>query len=289
MHIHRDFNELSKALNRNAQGAQRIALVPTMGCIHTGHLQLIKTARLNADTVVASIFVNPMQFSQGEDLQQYPRPLAEDKQQLRAAGTEHLLLPEADTVYPHGLDHHTVVHVPVISNILCGATRKNHFDGVCTVVLKLLLGVRPHVLVLGEKDYQQLVIIRRMVEDLGLEVEVLGVPTVRETDGLACSSRNRYLDQTQRKQASALYNSLTKAQHQWHGGQRDVDVLEAQARADLVKQVSEVEYWTVCEADTLSPLSGKAPDDGQVVICGCVSIGNTRLIDNITCGNLQDH
>lgn len=286
MRVHTDFASIRTCTGPAHQKGKRIALVPTMGAIHVGHLKLVEFAQQRADIVIASIFVNPMQFAPHEDLDTYPRPIGQDKKLLDESGVDHLLIPDLGTIYPRGVDVHTVVSVPRLSNILCGASRVKHFDGVCTVVLKLLLGVRPHLLVLGAKDYQQFFIVRRMVEDLGVDTEVLAAATVREADGLAYSSRNGYLSTEERAQAPALRNSLLNGKKQWESGERDVDKLTRSAHAYLGDKVSSVEYWTICDLDTLDPLRGMATQQESVIICACVSIGNTRLIDNIICGSM---
>ena len=289
MRIHTNLSSIGKVTDNYYQHNKRIGFVPTMGCIHAGHLKLIEVAREHNDIVIASIFVNPMQFGPEEDFHKYPRPLEEDQQLLQAHGVDHLLLPEVSEIYTRPLDEHTVVHVPRVSEILCGIKRTGHFDGVCTVVLKLLLGVRPHQIILGEKDYQQLVTIECMVQDLGVPVEVVGVPTVREEDGLALSSRNRYLSSEERLRATVLYKSLVATQEQWAEGERNIDALEKKAHADLAHGVDSIEYWAVCSTPDLMPLSGTVSKNTQAIVCACVSISNTRLIDNITCGSIITH
>lgn len=264
-----------------------IAFIPTMGCLHAGHTKLIKVARSLAKTVVVSIFVNPLQFGINEDFERYPRTLDDDKKLLLDAGVDHLLLPGNEDIYPHGQEQHTQVYVPQLSQLLCGKTRENHFRGVATIVLKLLLAITPKWLLLGEKDYQQICIIQRMIKDLLIPTEIVAVPTVREADGLALSTRNRYLSQQQRKIAPMLYQSLLTAQQQWQSGERNVKAIEDNAIKQLSTAFSTVDYWSICNAIDLTPLANDTQQQkNNIIICGCVSIGNTRLIDNIKCATL---
>ncbi|MBN2885277.1 MAG: pantoate--beta-alanine ligase [Chromatiaceae bacterium] len=259
-----------------AQG-ERVALVPTMGNLHAGHLSLIGEARRHAQRVVASIFVNPLQFGPGEDFAAYPRTLAEDRERLGAAGCDLLFAPGVETLYPHGQEGHTRVEVPGLSDLLCGASRPGHFVGVATVVCKLLNLVQPDVALFGEKDYQQLLVIRRMVEDLALPVEIVGVPTVREPDGLAMSSRNGYLTPAERAQAPALYHALCAAAQSVRDG-GEVASVERTAREALAAAGLEPDYVQVCAARTLAPAS---PEDRERVILAAARLGRARLIDNV--------
>ena len=203
---------LRSAVDQWRARRERVALVPTMGNLHDGHLQLVKRACRAADKVVVSIFVNPMQFGPQEDFAAYPRTLKQDSLKLAENGVHLLFVPEVEELYPHGINDTVRVEVPGLSDILCGASRPGHFAGVATVVAKLFNAVRPQVAVFGDKDYQQLLVVRRMVADLCMAVEIIGEPTVRETDGLAMSSRNGYLSAAERAQAPALYQTL-----QWLG------------------------------------------------------------------------
>lgn len=256
----------------------RIGLVPTMGNLHAGHLALVQRARSAADVVVTSIFVNPLQFGPDEDLDKYPRTLPSDQQKLEQGGCDLLFLPGVEEMYPNGMQGQTRVVVPQVSEGLCGASRPGHFEGVATVVNKLFNMVQPDIAVFGEKDYQQLVVIRKMVADLNLPIEILGQPIVRADDQLALSSRNGYLDPTQRRSAPLLYRQLQEiARHIQEGAQDYADVL-AQARAHLQREGLVVDYLELRDPDTLAPL-GAAPR--RLIALGAVFVGATRLIDNL--------
>src|SRR5690606_21105827 len=257
---------------------RRIALVPTMGNLHAGHLKLLEKAREQAGYVMASIFVNPLQFGPSEDLARYPRTLEADLAALTSAGCDAVFVPAVTTMYPHGLAAHSTISVPGVSTLHCGAARPGHFDGVCTVVCKLFRMVRPDLAVFGLKDYQQFRIISRMVEDLLLDVELLGVPTVREDSGLALSSRNGYLNAAQRQQALALWLNLQAAAAAIRDGRRDFSALEVQAMAALASAGLEPEYFHICDRESLLPA---AADDAAPVILAAARVGTTRLIDNI--------
>lgn len=272
-----DIPSLRAQIARWRAEGERVALVPTMGNLHAGHLRLIGEARHHAQRVVASIFVNPLQFGPGEDFAAYPRTLAEDREQLGAGGCDLLFAPGVETLYPHGQEGHTRVEVPGLSDVLCGASRPGHFVGVATVVCKLLNLVQPDVALFGEKDYQQLLVIRRMVEDLALPVEIVGVPTVRESDGLAMSSRNAYLTPEERAQAPALYRALcAAAQSVREGG--EVASVERAACAALAAAGLEPDYVRVCAARTLA---APVPEDRERVILAAARLGRARLIDNL--------
>ena len=230
----------------------RIALVPTMGALHAGHLSLVKEARERADCVVVSVFVNPTQFDDPSDLERYPRTLEADLAACRRSGVDVVFCPAVGELYPDGAD--TTVEVGALGLPLCGAARPGHFRGVTTVVAKLLHAVAPHVAVFGEKDYQQLAVIRRMVCDLLLEVEIVGAPTVREPDGLALSSRNARLDPEARAQAVALVRALDAAEAAVAAGERDAETLLALARAELdAAPRAAVDYLELCDPDSLEP------------------------------------
>jgi len=253
-----------------------VALVPTMGGLHRGHLSLVDIARRHADRVVASVFVNPTQFDRADDFARYPRDLAGDQRQLSEAGVDALFAPDADEMYPAGAA--TVVTVERLGDPLCGAHRPGHFQGVATIVLKLFTIVEPQVAVFGEKDYQQLAIIRRMVRDLCLDVDVVGAPIVREDDGLALSSRNVHLDTRERAAARCLARGLAAAEAAVAAGERDGAALEAAARAAIAGEpLARLEYATLADAETLAPLARLA---GHGVLALAVWIGTTRLIDN---------
>ncbi len=255
-----------------------LALVPTMGNLHAGHLHLVEQARKHAERVVVSVFVNPLQFGPGEDYDRYPRTLEEDRLQLEAIGADLLFAPLLTEIYPFPLAESTYVEVPVITEILCGAHRPGHFRGVTTVVAKLFNLVQPDVALFGEKDYQQLQVIRKMVTDLNFPVRVESVPIVREADGLALSSRNRYLNLQERALAPLLYQSLCKARDAIVGGEKDFVALSRQAMAFLENRGLQPEYFEIRRPD----LSGATADDRPLVILAAARIGATRLIDNLS-------
>ncbi|TDQ39354.1 pantoate--beta-alanine ligase [Thiopseudomonas denitrificans] len=257
---------------------RRIAFVPTMGNLHAGHMSLIATARQHADFVVASIFVNPLQFGPNEDLDSYPRTLAADQDKLAAAGCALLFTPTDALMYPNGMDNHCLVHVPEVSEGLCGGSRPGHFDGVATVVTKLFNMVQPDLAVFGEKDYQQLTVIRKMVSELNIPVQIIGAPIVRDSDGLALSSRNGYLDAAQRKTAPALHGCLQQSVARIRSGRRDYAALLQQAAQELTEAGMQPDYLELREADSLQPANA---DSRRLVMLAAAFLGNTRLIDNI--------
>lgn len=257
--------------------SERVALVPTMGNLHQGHLTLVREARARADRVVVSIFVNPLQFGPGEDLAAYPRTLEDDMRQLDAEGCDLVFTPTPEVVYPRGQVGQTRVEVPGISDILCGASRPGHFVGVATVVCKLLNMVQPDVALFGEKDFQQLMVIRRMAADLDMPVEILGVPIVREADGLAMSSRNGYLTPGERERAPALYRVLSDAADGLRSG-RAVEAVEAAARERLAEAGLRPDYVSVRSAVDLSV---PRPEDDRLVVLAAAYLGRARLIDNL--------
>ncbi len=254
-----------------------IAFVPTMGNLHDGHLALVARARELAPRVVVSIYVNPLQFGPQEDFAAYPRTLEADRARLAEAGADLVFAPRDAVMYPRPLSETTRVHVPGLSEILCGAHRPGHFDGVATVVARLFNLVRPDHAVFGEKDYQQLLVIRRMVEDLAIPVRIHGVPTVREPDGLAMSSRNQYLTPEERARAPALYRALRAAAEALAQGREDYGRLEAQGRAALEAAGFRVDYFTVRDADDLAPPAPGRP----LVVLAAARLGRARLIDNL--------
>jgi pantoate--beta-alanine ligase len=256
---------------------ERIAFVPTMGNLHTGHLSLVREGRARADRVVASIFVNPLQFGPSEDLDAYPRTLDVDRRQLDAAGCDLLFTPSVREIYPRGQDTQTRVEVPGISDILCGASRPGHFVGVATVVCKLLNMVQPDVALFGEKDFQQLLVIRRLVEDLAMPVEVVGVPTARESDGLAMSSRNGYLTTEERALAPALYQVLNATADALRAGE-PVERAERAGLDALAAVGLRPDYMSVRRAEDLAPACA---GDRSLVILAAAYLGRARLIDNL--------
>ncbi len=261
----------------HAEG-KRVVFVPTMGNLHAGHMSLIEAARRHGDKFVASIFVNPMQFGPNEDFAHYPRTPSADAKMLEAAGCDLMFMPDVGEIYPNGADNATRVEVPGISNILCGEFRPGHFEGVATVVAKLFHIVDPDVAIFGEKDYQQLTVIRRMVADLCLRVQIVGAPTVRESDGLAMSSRNQYLDEQQRALAPAIYRQLKQAVAALQSGVRDHASIEAAGRAALDGAGFRTDYFSVRDARTLAPASA---DTKQFVVLTAARLGKARLIDNL--------
>lgn len=257
---------------------ERIAFVPTMGNLHDGHLALIDEAKRDADRTVASIFVNPLQFGEGEDFDTYPRTPDEDSSQLASRSVDLLFAPPVEVIYQRAQQQQTRVEVPGVSHILDGEFRPGFFIGVATVVCKLFNMVQPDIAVFGEKDYQQLHIIRRMVEDLQMPIEIAASPTVRESDGLAMSSRNNYLDTRQRQIAPLIYRCLLQTADALQRGKGDRRQLEQAAAATLEDAGFVVDYYTVRNADTLDPANA---DEKKLVILTAARLGGTRLIDNI--------
>ncbi|MEJ2393621.1 MAG: pantoate--beta-alanine ligase [Candidatus Thiodiazotropha sp.] len=271
-------SELRESIARWRTGGQRIAFVPTMGNLHAGHLDLMAEARRRADRVVASIFVNPMQFGAGEDFDAYPRTLEADKSKLTEAGVDLLFAPTASIIYPKGAEQQTRVEVPGVSDILCGASRPGHFVGVATVVCKLFNMVQPDLAVFGEKDFQQLMVIRRMVADLAIPIEIVGKSTVRESDGLAMSSRNGYLSAEERAKAPQLYRTLQATAAALQDGNRDYNELEAKAEKALQDAGFRPDYYAIRRAEDL-----EMPQETEenLVILAAAYLGTTRLIDNL--------
>ena len=255
---------------------RRIAVVPTMGALHDGHLALLRAARGRADVVILTIFVNPTQFGPNEDLARYPRDEAGDLAKARACGIDLAFCPDAPAMYPPGSQ--TFVEVRELSRPLCGASRPGHFAGVATVVAKLFHATLPHVAVFGEKDYQQLAILRRMARDLDFGIEIIGVPIVREPDGLALSSRNAYLSPEQRRAALSLSAGLAAAEAAFRAGERSAAALLAAARAPIeAEPLARIDYVELLDADELTPLERL---ERRAVLAMAVVVGATRLIDN---------
>lgn len=257
---------------------QRISLVPTMGNLHEGHLELVARARQSADRVVVSIFVNPLQFGEGEDFEAYPRTFDEDVRKLEEQGTDLLFNPGVEEMYARPQQDQTRVEVPGVSDILCGASRPGHFAGVATVVCKLFNQVQPDETVFGEKDFQQLLVIRRMVEDLNMPVKVIGCPTVRESDGLARSSRNRYLSAEERAIAPRLHQVLQQVASQLRIGEDNFSTLEADARVELDAAGFITDYVEIRRREDLSVPSAIETD---LVVLAAARLGKARLIDNL--------
>lgn len=260
------------------KSGERIALVPTMGNLHQGHLSLVEKAKNEADKVVVSIFVNPMQFDDANDLSVYPRTENEDQAKLRQADCDVVFIPEVEEVYPYGMTAQTQITVPGADDILCGAHRPGHFAGVATVVNKLLNLVQPDIAIFGEKDYQQLWVIKKMVADLNLPVEILGGDIVREASGLAMSSRNQYLNDTERDQAAALYQTLLQVKAQLQAGENNFPAIEKQANQILAEKGFEPDYVEIRRA---SDLGVPTTEDRYLRVLAAAKMGTTRLIDNI--------
>jgi len=258
---------------------QRIALVPTMGNLHVGHLKLVEHARQLADRVMVSIFVNPLQFGQGEDFDSYPRTLDEDSRKLEAYAADLLFAPTVSEVYPRPQAEQTKVEVPGLSSILCGQSRPGHFAGVATVVCKLFNMTQPDVAVFGEKDFQQLMVIRRMVEDLQIPVEIEGMATVREADGLAMSSRNGYLTSAERARAPTIFRVLNQTAEALLAGESDFPALQRSACSELESAGLRPDYYQIRRAQDLQPPNST---EKALVILAAAYLGNARLIDNKT-------
>lgn len=256
---------------------QKIGFVPTMGALHEGHLSLIRRARKQCSTVVVSIFVNPLQFGPTEDLRRYPRPVKSDQQLCRDAGVDLLFCPSSDVFYPNNFQ--TSVHVNRLSQRWEGTARPTHFEGVATVVTKLLCLVRPERSYFGQKDYQQLLVIKQMVRDLNIDTTIVRCPTIRESDGLALSSRNRYLSESQRRQAVSLSVALRQGVRTIKQGETNVRMIQNKMQRMLRKIVGvEIEYLVVCDVETLEPLKNIKK---EAIVLGAIQLGHVRLIDNM--------
>jgi pantoate--beta-alanine ligase len=280
MQVAGDVEEVRRAVSTLRAGGARVALVPTMGNLHAGHLALVRRARELADRVVVSLYVNPLQFPPGEDFAAYPRTPEADAARLREAAVDLLYLPADAQLYPRGLAVTTRVEVPGLSDVLCGAHRPGHFIGVATVVTILLNVVSPDLAVFGEKDFQQLLVIRRLVEDLHLPVDVVPAPTVREADGLALSSRNAYLTPAERSRAPALYRALVRAAARLEEGGAEPLEVEAAGLAELSGAGFLPDYFSVRRA---TDLGLPAPQDAALVVLAAARLGRARLIDNVRC------
>ncbi len=279
MNIVRTVRELRAAVAHARSEDKRIGFVPTMGNLHAGHAALVEKASQRMDFVVASIFVNPLQFGPKEDLASYPRTLEADKERLLQAGCNLLFAPTVEEMYPHGLTGQTLVSVSGVSAGLCGASRPGHFDGVATVVCKLFNMVQPDLAIFGQKDFQQLAVIRTLVSDLNMPIQIIGEPTVRAADGLALSSRNGYLDESQRRAAPAIYRTLSNIVSAIQAGATDYSTLIKAGGKTLEQAGLRLDYLEIRQADTLNAATA---DDQQLVILAAAFIGNTRLIDNIS-------
>ena len=272
-----DVVSLREQVKQFKRDGRKIAFVPTMGNLHEGHLTLVRKAREEGDIVVVSIFVNPMQFDRADDLNNYPRTLDEDLNKLNAEGVDLVFTPTPEIIYPNGLDKQTFVEVPGLSYMLEGASRPGHFRGVATIVTKLFNIVQPDVACFGEKDYQQLAIIRQMAEDLCLDIEIIGVPTVRELDGLAMSSRNGLLSVDERQLAPVLARTMRWISSAIRGGRDDYASIVEDANDQLRAADLEPDQIYIRDAQTLQTISA---DSKQAVILMSASLGKVRLIDN---------
>jgi len=263
------------------EAGKRIAFVPTMGFLHEGHVALMREGKGRGDYLVVSIFVNPTQFGVGEDYEDYPRDLEEDTEKVSSAGGNIIFAPSAKEMYPSG--YQTFVAVEKVTQNLCGASRSTHFQGVTTVVAKLFNIVKPHVAIFGEKDYQQLVTIRQMTRDLNFDIEIIGMPTIREEDGLAMSSRNKYLSPEERKQALCLFNALNQVEKLFRGGEKNSKKLIDRAATIIrVQSAADIDYVKVCHPETIEDLEWI---DDRALMALAVKIGKTRLIDNLVLKN----
>jgi len=275
--------EMQAWSERTWRRGERIVMVPTMGFLHEGHLSLVRAGREHGDRLVVSIFANPAQFAPSEDFESYPRDLERDVRLLATEGVDLLFNPTAEDMYPRG--YQTYVDVEAVSRPLCGAHRPGHFRGVATVVLKLFNIVRPHVAVFGLKDYQQVQVIRRMLLDLNLDVEIVACPTVREPDGVAMSSRNRYLGAAEREAAACLQGALGKAQALVRGGETSAAKVRDAVVAEIRRQpLARLEYADLCDPDDLEPVSEIR---GPTLLALCAWVGKARLIDNRVLGGSQ--
>ncbi|GGC70402.1 pantoate--beta-alanine ligase [Marinobacter halophilus] len=270
--------ELRSILRSLRQQGKTIGLVPTMGNLHEGHISLVRKASEAADVVVTSIFVNPMQFGANEDLATYPRTLGEDQDKLAAAGNTLVFAPSAEEIYPEGLARQTKVVVPEVSEGHCGASRPGHFEGVATVVTILFNMVQPDIAVFGEKDFQQLAVIRKLTRDLLIPTEIIGAPTVREDDGLAKSSRNGYLSKQERAVAPVVHQTLINIATQLEQGRTDHHELEREARETLARAGLRPDYFNIVNSHTLKPAT---PADQEITLLVAAFLGTTRLIDNL--------
>lgn len=270
--------EMSALAEQQRLQGNKIALVPTMGYLHAGHLSLVKVARQKADWVVMSIYVNPTQFGPQEDFARYPRDFDRDLQLAESVGTDLIFAPTDIEMYPP--PHLTQVVVDKVTAVLCGASRPTHFQGVTTVVSMLFNIVKPHIAIFGQKDAQQAVVIRRMVADLHYDIQIIVSPIVREPDGLAMSSRNRYLTATQRKNAPVLYRALQKAKARIEGGENDPSAVQEEIRRTLTSvDEMRIDYVQIVDGETLQPVE-KLDKEQNILLAVAVFLGNTRLIDN---------
>ncbi|WP_323814218.1 pantoate--beta-alanine ligase [Cellvibrio sp. NN19] len=279
MQVFHHISSLREALAAERRAGKRIGFVPTMGNLHNAHLELVKIAQKSCDLVVTSIFVNPLQFGLNEDWDKYPRTLAADSAKLESVGCNYLFCPDEKEIYPNGMAEQTRVIVPTMTDVLCGASRPGHFEGVTTVVTKLFNIVQPDEAVFGTKDFQQLAVIRRMVEDLCIPVKITAGEIFREADGLAMSSRNGFITTDERPKVAVLNRSLNAIKQAIADGRRDFLVLEDEARAQIEAAGFRVDYFSICNSRTLEMA---AHDDREITILGAMYTQGARLIDNVS-------
>lgn len=276
MELIHDVRDMQQRAEEFRLAGQTIALVPTMGFLHEGHLELMRVGKRQADKLLISIFVNPMQFGPTEDYGAYPRDTEGDLQKARSVGVDVVFCPEPDAMYEKGFQ--TLVRVKDLPEHLCGLSRPGHFDGVATVVAKLFSITRPHLAIFGQKDYQQLAVISRMVMDLNMDIQIVGVPTVREPDGLAMSSRNSYLEPEQRSSALCLKKGLDMARALVDRGEREASKIEQAVRTLIQSHpFTRVDYVSLCDPVTLAPVERL---ESETLLALAVRVGKTRLIDN---------
>ena len=275
------YNEIASlrgdVVQQKAKGS-RIAIVPTMGNLHQGHLHLIELAKQKADIVIATIFVNQLQFGLTEDWELYPRTLERDVAALQKTACDWLFVPEHTAMYPNGLSQQTLIVEPSMSKLLCGISRPGHFDGVTTVLTKLINIIEPHQMILGSKDYQQLQISRKMLSDVCSPVEIIPAPIAREIDGLAYSSRNTFLSVSERPKAAVLYQNLCLARDKILAGRLDFRAIEQEAQRQIAAQGFRIDYFSICRTDNLQRATSR---DTDCVVLGAMYADKTRLIDNI--------
>ncbi len=279
MQIFHTIQGLRERLDAERQQGKTIGFVPTMGNLHDAHIELVKQAQQTNDVVVCSIFVNGLQFGLNEDWDKYPRTFEADCARLREAGCDVLFHPDDKEMYPNGLDSQTKVICPALTDVLCGASRPGHFEGVTTVVTKLFNIVQPHEAIFGAKDFQQLAVVRRMVEDLCIPVKITAAPIHRDEDGLAMSSRNGYLTPSERPRANQLYKSLSWIVSKIEAENRDFSALEAEAKQQIEAAGFKTDYISICNSKTLEPA---AVDDSEITVLGAMYTSAARLIDNIS-------
>lgn len=279
MQVFHHIHSLREALAAERKAGKRIGFVPTMGNLHNAHIELVKIAQRSCDIVVASIFVNPLQFGLNEDWDKYPRTLAADSAKLEAVGCNYLFCPDEKEIYPNGMAEQTRVIVPTMTDVLCGASRPGHFEGVTTVVTKLFNIVQPDEAVFGIKDFQQLAVIRRMVEDLCIPIKITAGEIFRETDGLAMSSRNGFITPDERPKVAVLNRSLNTIKQAITDGRRDFTVLVDEARTQIEAAGFRVDYISICNSRTLEMA---AHDDREITILGAMYTQGARLIDNVS-------